>query len=323
MQAIILQKIGGPENLKIQEVPDPKPKKNEVVVKHQSVGVNFFDVGYRNGHYKMPKVPAILGCEGCGIITEIGSDVKDYKVGQKVAYINAGIGSYAEKKSVNTLNLITIPDNISHEQISASFLKGLMAHTLLNKVYLAGLVKRILIHSATSGVGHILCQWAKNMNIEIIGTVGSDEKIDYARSIGCNYVINYKTQNFVEEVGKITDFNGVGIVYDSIGKETLSKSLECLWATGICISYGDTSGHIENFNLNELVFNSLFITRPTLARYKSSRIELVVSANALFEGLSSGIIRPKITSYKFEDVAKAHADIESKKTMGSSILVFP
>ena len=322
MQAIVLQKIGGPENLKIQEIPDPKPKKNEVIVKHQSVGINFFDVGFRNGHYKLPKLPAILGCEGCGIISEIGSEVKDYKVGERVAYINAGIGSYAQKKAVNTQNLIIVPDNITHEQVSATFLKGLMAHTLLNRVYLTALAKKILIHSATSGVGHLLCQWAKTMNLEIIGTVGSNEKIDYARSIGCDYVINYKTQNLVEEVGKITEFAGVGAVFDSIGKETLNKSLECLWATGICVSYGDTSGHVENFNLNELVYNSLYITRPTLTRYKSSRIELIISSNALFDALNRGFIRPKITSYKFEDIAKAHADIESKKTMGSLILTF-
>jgi len=322
MQAIVLQKIGGAENLKIQEVPDPKPKKDEVIVKHESVGINFFDIGFRNGHYKLPKLPAVLGSEGCGIISEIGSDVKDYKVGERVAYINSGIGSYAQKKAVNTQNLIIVPNNISHEQVSASFLKGLMAHTLLNKVYFTALVKKILVQSATSGVGHLLCQWAKSMKLEIIGTVGSNEKIDYARSIGCDYVINYRTQNLVEEVGKITDFGGVGVVFDSVGKDTLSKSLECLWSTGICISYGDTSGHVDNFNLNELFYNSLYITRPTLSLYKSSRIELVASANALFEALSHGIVRPKITSYKFEEIAKAHTEIESKKTIGSLILTF-
>ena len=197
-----------------------------------------------------------------------------------------------------------------------------MAHTLLHRVYVASLVKRILIHSVAGGVGHILCQWAKHLNIEIIGTVGSDEKMDYARSIGCSYVINYKTQDLVAEVAKITDYGGVGIVYDSIGKDTLSKSLECLWAMGICVSYGETSGAVENFNLNALVDNSLFITRPTLMKYKSNRAELIMASNEVFGALSKGIIRPKINNYKFQDVVKAHRDIESKKIIGSLILTF-
>lgn len=322
MQAIVLHKIGGPESLKIEEVADPKPKKNEVIVKHNAVGINFFDHAYRTGQYKLPKLPAILGNEGCGIISEIGAEVKDFKVGDRVAYVNSGIGSYAEKKAVNTQNIVIVPDYISNEQVASSFLKGLMAHTLINRVFVASLVKRILIQSATSGVGHLLCQWAKYLNIDVIGTVGSDEKIDYARSIGCSYVLNYKTQDIVAEVAKITDYGGVGIVYDSVGKDTLKKSLECLWALGLCVSYGETSGNTEPVNLDDLVDNSLFITRPTLTKYKSHRAELVSASNELFLALNKGILRPKITSYKFQDVAKAHRDIESKKTMGSLILTF-
>jgi len=322
MQAIVLHKIGVPESLKIEEVADPKPKKDEVIVKHSAVGINFFDHAYRIGQYKLPKLPAILGNEGCGIISEIGAEVKDFKVGDRVAYVNAGIGSYAEKKAVNTQNIVLVPDYISNEQVASSFLKGLMAHTLIHRVFVASLVKRILIHSATSGVGHLLCQWAKYLNIDVIGTVGSDEKIDYARSIGCSYVLNYKTQDIVAEVAKITDYGGVGIVYDSVGKDTLKKSLECLWALGLCVSYGETSGYPEPVDINDLVDNSLFITRPTLIKYKSHRPELVSASNELFEALNKGVLRPKITSYKFQDVIKAHRDIESKKTMGSLILTF-
>ena len=270
----------------------------------------------------MNKFPAILGLEASGVIAEVGSEVKDFKVGDRVAYINSGIGAYAEKKAVNVYNLIPVPSDVTDEQVASTLLKGLMAHTLLHRVYITALVKRILIHSATSGVGHILCQWAKYLNIEIIGTVGSDDKMDYARSIGCSYVINYRTQDLVAEVAKITNYDGVGVVYDSIGKDTLSKSLECLWSMGICISYGETSGAVENFNLNDLVDNSLYITRPTLTKYKSNRAELIMASNEIFGALSKGIIRPKINNYKFQDVVKAHRDIESKKTMGSLILTF-
>jgi len=322
MQAIVLHKVGAPENLKIENVDDPKPKKNEVIVTNKAIGINFFDHAFRSGQYKLSKLPAILGSEASGVISDVGSEVKNFRVGDRVAYMNSGIGAYAEKKAVNVYNLIPVPNEINDEQVASCLLKGLMAHTLLHRVYVASLVKRILIHSATSGVGHILCQWAKYLNIEIIGTVGSDEKMDYARSIGCSYVINYRTQDLVAEVAKITDYGGVGIVYDSVGKDTLSKSLECLWTMGVCVSYGETSGAFENFNLDSLVENSLFITRPALSKYKANRVELIIGANEVFAALNKGIIRPKINNYKFKDVVKAHRDIESKKTMGSLILTF-
>ncbi len=322
MQAIVLHKIGGPENLKIENVEDPKPNKDEVIVQNKAIGINFFDHALRSGQYKLNKFPAILGLEASGVIVTLGSEVKDFKIGDRVAYVNAGIGAYAERKAVNVYNLIPVPNDVTDEQVASSLLKGLMAHTLLHRVYIASLVKRILIHSVAGGVGHILCQWAKYLNIEIIGTVGSDDKMDYARSIGCSYVINYKTQDLVAEVAKITDYAGVGIVYDSVGKDTLNKSLECLWAMGMCVSYGETSGAVENFNLNDLVANSLYITRPTLAKYKNNRVELIMASNEIFAALTKGVIRPKINNYKFQDVVKAHRDIESKKTMGSLILTF-
>lgn len=322
MQAIVLHKIGGPENLKIENVEDPKPKKDEVIVQNKAIGINFFDHALRSGQYKLNKFPAILGLEASGVIVTLGSEVKDFKIGDRVAYVNDGIGAYAERKAVNVYNLIPVPKDITDEQVASSLLKGLMAHTLLHRVYIASVVKRILIHSVAGGVGHILCQWAKYLNIEIIGTVGSDNKMDYARSIGCSYVINYKTQDLVAEVAKITDYAGVGIVYDSVGKDTLNKSLECLWAMGMCVSYGETSGAVENFNLNDLVANSLYITRPTLTKYKNNRVELIMASNEIFAALTKGIIRPKINNYKFQDVVKAHRDIENKKTMGSLILTF-
>lgn len=322
MLAVTLKQHGGTDNFKVEKVPDPKPKKNEVIVKHLTVGVNFFDYAYQIGQYKLPKFPAILGIEGCGIIEELGPEVIDYKVGDRIAYVNCGIGSYAEKRAVNIQNIVLVPDYITNEQVAGSFFKGLIAHSLLHRVYIASLAKKILIHSVAGGVGHILCQWAKFLNLDIVGTVGSDEKIDYARSIGCNYVINYRTQDLVAEVAKYTDFGGVGVVYDSVGKDTISKSLECLWSMGICISYGESSGVYNQINPNDLIDNCLYFTKPNLIKYKSIRSELVLSANELFEALNKGIVRPKITSYKFDEVAKAHNEIANRKNVGSIILKF-
>jgi NADPH2:quinone reductase len=265
-------------------------KKDEVIVQNKAIGINFFDHAFRSGQYKLNKFPAILGLEASGVIVALGSEVKDFKLGDRVAYVNAGIGAYAERKAVNVYNLIPVPSDITDEQVASCLLKGLMAHTLLHRVYIASLVKKILIHSVAGGVGHILCQWAKYLNIEIIGTVGSDDKMDYARSIGCSYVINYKTQNLVEEVAKITNHEGVGVVYDGVGKDTLEKSLECLWPMGMCVSFGEASGNTDKLDLNYLVTNSLYLTRPTLALYKANRIELVLSAAEVFAAMEQGIL---------------------------------
>lgn len=320
MQAIILNKTGGVGNLKIQKVEDPKITKNDVLIKNTHIGVNFFDVAFRNGIYTLPQLPATLGLEGAGIIERVGSNVVDFKVGDRVAYATAGLGAYATKRAVNHKNIVAIPNSITDEQAAATLHKGLMAHALLHRVYIATRAKRVLITSAAGGVGHILCQWAKHLKLEVIGCVGMDSKLNFARSLGCDHVINYKKQDITDEVGKITNHKGVGIVYDSVGKETLDKTISCLWPMGICISYGESSGKYENFDLNRLVSNSLYLTRPTMALYKSNRIELALSASEVFSAIEKGIIKPTITTYGFADVKKAHNDLESGKTMGSLVL---
>jgi NADPH2:quinone reductase len=323
MQAFVLKKAGGASNLKLDKnFPDPKPKKNEVVIKHSAVGVNFFDVAFRKGQYDLPEVPAVLGMEGVGIIESIGSAVKDYKVGERVAYATGGLGSYAEKKAVHQHHLLIPPANLGDEVIAGTLLKGLMAHALLHRVYISKRAKRILVHAAAGGVGHILCQWAKYIGLEIIGTVGSDAKINFAKSSGCKDVINYSKTNFVEEVAKITNHEGVGLVYDSVGKDTFDKSLECLWPMGMCVTFGESSGNTDKLDLNQLVTSSLYVTRPTMALYKANRIELTLSAAEVFATLTKNIVKPKITTYAFQDVAKAHEDLESRNTMGSLVLKF-
>ena len=323
MQAIIVKKPGHASVLKIdKKYPDPKITKSEVLVKHTAIGVNYFDVCFRKDQYKISKTPAILGMEAVGIIEKVGSGVTDFKVGERVAYATAGSGSYAEKRAVNQHYLINPPDNISDTVVAGSLLKGLMAHALLHRVYVSVRAKKILVHSAAGGVGHILCQWAKYLGLEVIGTVGSDEKKSAAQGFGCEHVINYEKENLVEAVAKVTNHHGVGLVYDGVGKTTLGKSLECLWPMGMCVSYGEASGNTDALDLNRLVSNSLYITRPTLALYKANRIELTLSANEVFAAIEKGIVKPQIKTYLFADVAKAHKDLESRKTIGSLVLTF-
>lgn len=320
MQAITLAKTGGVGNFKIQNVEDPKITKNDVIVRNNYIGVNFFDVAFRNGTYKLPNLPAILGLEAAGTVENVGSAVTEFKVGDRVAYATGGLGAYATKKSVHQNHLVPIPDSVSDEQAAGCLHKGLMAHALLHKVYIATRAKRILATSIAGGVGHILCQWAKHLGLEVIGTIGSEKKMAFAKSLGCDHVINYKTHDIIEEVGKITNQKGVGVVYDSVGKETLEKTLSCLWPMGMCVSYGESSGAYENLDLNRLVTNSLYITRPTMALYKANKVELSLSAAEVFAAISKGIIKPKITSCDFQDVAKAHKALESGNTIGSIVL---
>ncbi len=320
MQAIIINKTGDSGVLKIEKTAEPRAKKNEVVIKHSAIGVNFFDICFRRGQYKVSKLPAILGMEGCGIIEEVGAEVTNFKVGERVAYASGGIGAYAEKRAVNQHYLVVPPKELTDAQVAGVLMKGLMAHALLHRVYISIRAKKILVHSAAGGVGHLLCQWAKHLGLEIIGTVGSDEKIPLAKANGCNHVINYKKNDLVNEVAKITNDGGVGLVYDGVGKATLEKSLDCLWPMGMCVSFGESSGTCEKLDLNRLVANSLYLTRPTLALYKANRIELTLSASEVFSACQKGIVKPQIKTYAFKDVAKAHNDLESGKTTGSLVL---
>lgn len=320
MQAIVITKTGDSSVLKIKEVEDPKAQKNEVLIRHTAIGVNFFDVAFRRGQYKTPQMPAILGSEACGVIEAIGPGVTEFKVGERVAYATGPLGAYCEKRAIHKSYVISVPQGISDTVAAGSILKGLMAHTLLFRVFLVRRAKKILVHSAAGGVGQFLCQWSRNLGVEVIGTVGGEQKFARAQANGCSHIINYKNKNFIEELAKITEGGGVGAVYDGVGKDTLVKSLECLWPMGICISYGEASGSTEKLDLNLLVTNSLLLTRPTLALYKANRIELALGAAELFNLLGKGILKPQITTYAFNDVAKAHESLESRASTGSLVL---
>ena len=320
MKAFIIKKPGKVSHLELKNIEEPVPQRNEVVVRHTAIGINHFDICFRNGFYKLNKTPAIIGIEACGIVESFGKDVKDYKVGERVAYATGPIGAYCEKRAIRQDYLIIPPTSLSDQQIAGSLLKGLMAHTLLFRVYIAARAKRILIHSAAGGVGHLLCQWARHLGLQIIGTVGSDNKIAMAKSFGCDAVINYQKQNFLEEVDKITKGGGVGIVYDGVGKDTIHKSIDCLWPMGMCVSYGEASGMAPPINLNALLLNSVYITRPVLALYKAKRMELVLSANEVLRAVENGILKPNITTYNFDQIPQAHLDLESRNTSGSLVV---
>ncbi len=323
MQAISLAKYGKAKDLKIVKVDSPKIRANEVLIRQAAIGINFFDICFRKGQYKISNMPATLGMEACGYIEAVGSKVKNFREGERVAYATGGIGAYCQKRALPENLIIGAQNKLTDIQVAAVLHKGLMAHALLHRVYIAKRAKKILIHAVAGGVGHMLCQWAKHLGLEVFGTVGSEDKIAFAKSLGCDHVINYSKEDFVQRIAEITDHSGVGLVYDGVGKDTLEKSLNCLWPMGMCVSYGEASGSTSPLDLNHLFTNSLYITRPTMAMYKSNRIELALSANEAFSIVERGIVKPQITTYEFKDIAKAHSDLESRKTMGSLVLVPP
>lgn len=320
-RAIVINEIGGPEVLKLQAIPDPKaPGPGQVLIKHTAIGVNFMDIYYRKGLYKAPKLPMVPGMEACGIVEAVGEGVK-IDIGTRVIYATAQTGSYCERRLISEKYLVGIPASVSDSTAVAFFSKAMTAHYLLFRAYMVRKGEGILIHAAAGGVGQMLSQYANYLGANVIGTVGSPEKVMVARNSGCNYVINYTQQDFVAEVKRITNNEGVGVVYDSVGKDTFARSLQCLRNFGLMISYGQSSGVVPPFNILSLAPKGLFITRPTLMLYKSTKQELVLSAIEVFKMLENKVLRPSIyKSYPLEQAAQAHADIESRKTTGSVIL---
>ncbi|MDA7705743.1 quinone oxidoreductase [Rickettsiales bacterium] len=322
MKAYILHKPGPVSNLKLENIEVPDPRAKEVLIKHTAIGINFFDVSLRRGDYKIDKFPIILGLEGVGIIEQIGNDVKDFEIGERVCYATGGFGGYAEKRVINQNCLISAPDNLTDDQIAASLLKGLTAHTLITRVYNIAQAKRVLVHSAAGGVGQFLCNWISHYQKEIIGTIGLDEKLPIAKSAGCNHVINYRKDDLVQKMEEITNGLGVNIAYDGIGKDILHKTLSCIYPMGMCVNHGDASGITTDLDLNELFFSSLYFTKPTMALYKSIRSELILSALEVFKALSNGILRPDIKTFSFGDIPKIHKLMEEKKNTGHYIAKF-
>lgn len=321
-KAIVVSKTGGPEVLELKNIASPKaPGPGQLLLRHTAIGVNYMDIYYRKGIYKAPRMPMIPGMEACAIVEAAGPGSK-MPVGTRVVYATAQTGAYCEQRLISEKHVVGVPENVPDKIAAAVFAKGLTAHYLLLRTYNVKKGDKILIHAAAGGVGQLMCQWARHLGAFVIGTVGNDQKITAAMSAGCHHVINYAKQDFAKEVMRITNNEGVLVVYDSVGKDTFAKSLNCLMPLGLMVSFGQSSGEVPAFNILSMAQKSLYLTRPTLMTYKADRGELLLSAVEVFKMLADGVLRINVNNtYPLADAAKAHADMENRKTTGSSILV--
>ena len=322
MKAIRIHTLGGPEVMQFEEASLPALLPNEVRLKHHAIGVNFLDVYFRTGLYPAPSMPFTPGNEGAGEVLAIGSDVQEFKVGDRVAYATA-LGAYAEERNIDAKHLVKLPKSVSYETGAAMMLKGLTAHYLLHKTFPVKKGDTILVHAAAGGVGLLLCQWGKALGATVIGTVGSPEKAKLAKKAGAKHVIQYNSEDFVARVGEITSGAKCDVVYDGIGKSTFMGSLDCLRPRGLMVSFGNASGPVDPFNPGILAAKgSLFLTRPTLFGYTGTRKELVDNARDLMKAVSSGILDiPIHARVPLAQAADAHRALESRATTGSTILI--
>jgi NADPH2:quinone reductase len=322
MRAIQVQKTGGPEVLTLVDLPVPKPKANEAVVKITSSGVNFIDVYFREGRYPTT-LPFTDGQEAAGTVTEVGSDVKSVKAGDRVAYSNV-VGTYAEYAAVPAERLVHVPDKITDQQAAAAMLQGMTAHYLSHTTYQLKKGDTALIHAAAGGVGLLLVQMAKSIGARVIGTAGSEEKAKLARDAGADEVILYASQDFEAETKRLTDGKGVHVVYDGVGQTTFEKGLNVLRPRGHMILFGASSGPVQPVDpIKQLMAKgSLTLTRPSLIHYVTSRDELQQRAGDVFAMIGAGKLKLRISkTYKLEEVQQAHRDLEGRKTTGKILLV--
>jgi NADPH2:quinone reductase len=318
--AIRVHQTGGPETLKWETVELPPPAAGEIQVRHTAVGLNYIDVYFRTGLYPAP-LPLTPGFEAAGVVAAVGAGVTELRVGERVAYATGPLGAYAEARNMPADRAVKIPEGVSDQQAAAMMLQGMTAEYLLRRTYPVKKGDTILVHAAAGGVGLILCQWAKHLGATVIGTVGSDAKAELARANGCDHPIVYTREDFHARVMEITGGAKLPVVYDSVGKDTFAKSLDCLALRGMMVLYGQASGKVPPFDLGELsAKGSLFVTRPTLFSYTATRQELVDCANALFDVVGRGIVKIAINqTYPLREAAQAHADLEARKTTGSTV----
>ena len=322
-KAVRIHQTGGPEQLRIDDVPVGEPGPGEIRIRHKAVGLNFIDVYHRTGLYPLP-LPAGIGGEGAGIVEAVGEGVTHLKAGDRAAYASNQPGSYSEARVMKALHVCKLPDAISFETGAAMMLKGLTAQYLLKRSSLGQLSAgdKILFHAAAGGVGLIASQWAKVLGYELIGTAGSDEKCALAREHGAAHAINYNKEDFLARVKEITGGKGVKVVYDSVGKDTWDKSLECLRPFGLMASFGNASGPVAPFAPGSLgAKGSLYVTRQTLFTHIATREATQAMADDLFAVVASGQVKIRIDQrYPLADVQQAHRDLEARKTTGSTIL---
>ncbi|MDP1718644.1 MAG: quinone oxidoreductase [Burkholderiales bacterium] len=319
--AIRIHEHGGPEKMRWEEIQVGNPGPGEVRVRNTAVGLNFIDVYHRTGLYPN-QLPLTLGMEGAGVVEAVGPKVKEFKVGDRVAYANP-IGSYADVLIRPIARLVKIPAGIDDKIAASIMLKGMTAWYLCRRTYKVKKGDTILVHAAAGGDGQILCQWAKHLGATVIGTVGSEAKAAIAKKAGCKHVIVIPKEKFAERVKEITKGAGVPVVYDGIGKDTFMDSLDCLAPLGIMASFGNASGAVTQFNPGVLAQKgSLFLTRPTLFTYTSKREDLLQAAKELFAVVKSKAVKISVNqTYALKDAAQAHADLDARKTTGSTVLL--
>ncbi len=323
-RAMVLRAHGGPDVLREEDVDVGDPGAGQALIRQTAIGLNFVDVYYRSGqfgaHDSVP-LPAILGVQGAGVVEALGSEPHGLAVGDRVAYVGQP-GAYAERRLVPANRLLRLPANVSDELAAASLLRGLTCEYLLRRLYKVQPGDQIVIHAAAGGLGLIACQWAKALGATVIGTVGSDEKAALAAAHGCDHPIVYTREDFVARVMEITGGRGVPVVYDSVGRDTFLRSLDCLRPMGLAVNFGTASGQVEPFPLQLLHRKSLFVTRPTLTSWIAAREDYEKAAAAFFAAIDSGAIKVQVGArYRLQDVGRAHADLESRQMSGLPVLV--
>ena len=320
--AIRIEQHGGPEVLQWREQPVGEPGAGEARVRHTAVGLNYIDTYHRSGLYPL-RLPSGLGVEAAGVVEALGPDVEGLKVGDRVAYAGAAPGAYAQSRVLPADRLVKLPKAIGDHTAAAVMLKGLTAHYLLRRTYSVKPGDTLLIHAAAGGVGSVIVPWARHLGATVIGTAGGPDKVARARQYGCHHVIDYRSEDFVAEARRLTTGRGVDVVYDSVGKDTFLKSLDCLRPLGMMVSYGNASGKpaaIEPGVLSDK--GSLFLTRPTLFHYTARREDLLLAAKALFHVLREGVVAADIgQTYPLHEAAKAHAELEARRTHGATVLI--
>jgi len=322
MRAVEINQTGGPEVLEVREISLDEPSPEQVTIEHKAIGLNYIDTYHRSGLYPL-KLPIGLGLEGAGVITKVGDKVKEFKIGDKISYAGIPLGSYSSHRNYPVKNLVKVPEGIDLEVAATLMTKGLTTFYLLHKTFPVKSGQTILFHAAAGGVGQIFGQWAKSLGCTVIGTVGSEEKVNIAKESGYDHVINYNRENFAKKVLEITGGMGVPVVYDGVGKDTLDGSIECLAIRGMMVSFGNASGPLSDINVPKIIQpKGLYLVRPSMQQYLSTREELDEASRIMFEKVSSGKVKIKIFKrYKLNEVVQAHQDLEGRKILGPAIIV--
>jgi len=321
-RAIVVREKGGPEVMRAEEIELPPPARGEARVRHAAIGLNYIDVYFRRGWYQPPGYPFVPGMEAAGVVEAVGSGVSDVSVGDRVGYASRPLGAYADVRNIPADRLVALPPWIDPRTAAAAMLKGMTAQYLLRRTFRLEAGHRVLVHAAAGGVGTLLCQWAKHLGATVIGTVSTDEKAARAREHGCEYPILYTREDFVVKVAEITGGAGVHVVYDSVGKDTILRSLECLAPLGMLALYGQSSGAVDSLDVSILARKSLFLTRPGLPDYTARRADLIASARELFGMIEKGLLDVKPERERpLADVVQAHRDLESRRTSGATVLI--